>query len=81
VENTKGKINPNAYLKALEIFLDRLMVKKMIPIDYKDAVDQVLFDMDNMFEDEENRKAFRDVVKNFKEVTNLEGWYEGEYDK
>jgi len=81
VENKKGKINPSAYIKALEIFLDRLIVKKIIPIPYQDAVDQVLFDMDNMFEDEENRQAFRDVIKNFMEVTNLEGWYDGEFDK
>jgi len=74
------KTNPTAYIKALEIFLDRLLVKKMIPIPFEDAVQQVLFDMDSMFEDEDNRQAFRRVIGNFQEMTNLEGWYEGEYD-
>ena len=79
MEETKGKINPTAYIKAIEIFLDRLSVKKIIPIPYKDAVNQVLFDMDSMFDDDENREAFRDVIKNFTEVTDLEGWYEGKF--
>jgi hypothetical protein len=74
------KINPTAYVKVLDIFLDRLTVKRIIPIPYKNAVNEVLYDMDSMFDDEDNRKAFRGVIDNFKEQTNLEGWYEGEYD-
>lgn len=70
------KIDPAVYLKALEIFLDRLLVKKIIPIPYGDAVDQVILDMESMFPDEENRKAFRGMVDNFKAQTDLEGWYE-----
>lgn len=77
----KEKIRPDAYIKALEIFMDRLVVKKIIPIPYGDAVNQVLFDMDSMFEDDENRQAFRNVIANFMEMTNLQGWYEGEYEK
>lgn len=73
------KLNPAAYVKVLEIFLDRLLVKKIIPIRFEDAVNQVLFDMDTMFEDEDNRKAFREVVRNFEENTDLEGWYNDEY--
>jgi hypothetical protein len=76
----KEKTNPTAYVKALVIFLDRLLVKKIIPIPFEDAVQQVLFDMDSMFEDEDNRQAFRKVIGKFQEMTNLEGWYEGEYD-
>ena len=74
------KINTTAYVKVLDIFLDRLTVKRIIPIPYKNAVNEVLYDMDSMFDDEENRKAFRGVIDNFTEQTNLEGWYEGEYD-
>lgn len=77
----KDKLNPAAYVKVLEIFLDRMMVKKIIPIPYKNALNEVLFDMDTMFEDEENRIAFRGAIENFKEQTNLQGWYEGEFDK
>ncbi len=73
------KLNPAAYVKVLEIFLDRLLVKKIIPIRFEDAVNQVLFDMDTMFEDEDNRKAFREVIRNFEENTDLEGWYNDEY--
>jgi len=75
------KINPTAYVKAIDIFMDRLVVKRIIPIPFKDAVNQVLYDMDSMFDDDENRQAFRMVIDNFREMTNLEGWYEGEYEK
>jgi len=37
--------------------------------------------MDSMFDDDENRQAFRRVMDNFREMTNLEGWYEGDYEK
>jgi len=76
----KEKLNPAAYVRALEIFLDRMMVKKIIPIQYENAINEVLFDMDSMFEDEENRIAFRGAIENFMEQTDLKGWYEGEYD-
>jgi hypothetical protein len=33
--------------------------------------------MVGMFDDEENKKAFELVIKNFEEVTDLKGWYEG----
>ena len=75
------KIDPTAYVKVLDIFLDRLTVKRIIPIPFGNAVNEVLFDMDTMFEDEENRKAFRGVIDNFTEQTNPKGWYEGDYDK
>ena len=75
-----GKIDPTAYVKVLDIFLDRLTVKRIIPIPFGNAVNEVLYDMDTMFDDEENRKAFRGVIDNFTEQTNLKGWYEGDYD-
>lgn len=71
------KPDPNSYIKVLEIFLDRMAVKKIIPIDYQNAINEVKFDMVGMFDDEENKKAFESVIKNFEEVTDLKGWYEG----
>lgn len=70
-----NKINPIAYIKAIEIFTDRLQVKKIIPIPFEDAVAQVLFDMNSMFDDAENREAFRMVIDNFRAMTYLEDWY------
>jgi hypothetical protein len=52
-----------------------LQVKKIIPIPFEDAVEQVLFDMDLMFDDAENREAFRMVIDNFRTMTYLEDWY------
>ena len=72
-----SKPDPSIYIKVLEIFLDRMTVKKIIPIDYNNALNEVKFDMVGMFDDEENKKAFELVIKNFEEVTDLKGWYEG----
>ena len=72
-----SKPDPIIYVKVLEIFLDRMTVKKIIPIEYKNAINEVKFDMMNMFPDEENKKAFELVIKNFEEVADLKGWYEG----
>lgn len=72
-----SKPDPIIYVKVLEIFLDRMTVKKIIPIDYNNALNEVKFDMVGMFDDEENKKAFELVIKNFEEVTDLKGWYEG----
>ena len=72
----KTKTDPNMYVKVLEIFLDRMLVKKIIPIDYKNAINEVKFDMMSMFPDEENKQAFESIIKNLEEVTDLKGWYE-----
>jgi hypothetical protein len=73
-----SKPDPIIYVKVLEIFLDRMTVKKIIPIEYENAINEVKFDMVGMFDDEENKKAFESVIKNFEEVTDLKGWYEEE---
>lgn len=71
-----SKPDPRIYVEVLGMFLDRLIVKKIIPIDYKNAINEVKFDMMNMFDDEENKQVFDLVIKNFEEVTDLKGWYE-----
>ena len=71
----EAKPKTDAYLKVLEIFLDRMLVKKIIPIDYKNALNEVVLDMTEMFADDENKAAFKAVIDNLIEVTDLEGWY------
>ena len=71
-----SKPDPNIYVKVLEIFLDRMLVKKIIHIEYENAINEVKFDMMNMFPDEENKQAFKLIIKNFEEATDLKGWYE-----
>jgi len=71
-----SKPDPSIYVKVLDIFLDRMVVKKIIPIEYKNAINEVKFDMMNMFPDEENKQAFELIIKNFEEATDLKGWYE-----
>jgi len=71
-----SKPDPNIYVKVLGMFLDRMIVKKIIPIEYENAINEVKFDMMNMFPDEENKQAFESIIKNLEEVTDLKGWYE-----
>ena len=71
-----SKPDPRIYVEVLGMFLDRLIVKKIIPIEYKNAINEVKFDMMSMFDDEENKQVFESVIKNFEEVTDLKGWYE-----
>ena len=71
-----SKPDPRIYVEVLGMFLDRLIVKKIIPIEYKNAINEVKFDMMNMFPDEENKQAFELIIKNFEEATDLKGWYE-----
>lgn len=71
-----SKPDPRIYVEVLGMFLDRLIVKKIIPIEYKNAINEVKFDMMSMFSDEEDKQAFESIIKNFEEVTDLKGWYE-----
>ena len=52
-----------------------MLVKKIIPIPYENAINEVKFDMYELFPDEENKQAFDLIIKNLQEVTDLEGWY------
>lgn len=71
-----SKPDPRVYVKVLEMFLVRMLVKKIIPIEYKNAINEVKFDMMSMFSDEEDKQAFELIIKNFEEATDLKGWYE-----
>lgn len=71
-----SKPDPRIYVEVLGMFLDRLIVKKIIPIEYKNAINEVKFDMMSMFSDEEDKQAFELIIKNFEEATDLKGWYE-----
>ena len=45
-----------------------MLVKKIIPIEYENAINEVKFDMMNMFPDEENKQALINVSVNLSVV-------------
>jgi hypothetical protein len=75
IKYMENKVDPSSYLKVVELFLDRMLVKKIIPIPYENAINEVKFDMYELFPDEENKQAFDLIIKNLQEITDLEGWY------
>lgn len=57
----EDKPKTDLYLKVVQIFLDRMLVKKIIPIDYENALNEVVLDMTNMFEDDENKADLKEL--------------------
>ena len=51
-----------------------MLVKKIIPIEYKNAKNEVYFDMLNLFE-KEDQHIFKKALADFESITDVEGWY------
>jgi len=68
------KPNPSLFLQAMDIYLERLSVKKIIPIPYENARNEVYFDMINMFP-QEHQEIFKQAIKDFENITDIEEWY------
>ena len=41
------KPNPSLFLNVMRVYLDKMIVKKIIPIEYKNAKNEVYYDMLN----------------------------------
>ena len=68
------KPSPSLFLNVMEVYLDRMLVKKIIPIEYKNAKNEVYFDMLNLFA-EEDQHIFKKALTDFESITDVEGWY------
>ena len=68
------KPNPSMFLNVMGIYLDRLLVKKIIPIEYKNAKNEVYYYKVSMVE-EEQQDVFKKALEDFESITDIEGWY------
>lgn len=68
------KPSPSLFLNVMNIYLDRMHVKKIIPIEYKNAKNEVYFDMLNLFA-KEDQHIFKKALADFESITDIEGWY------
>lgn len=68
------KPSPSLFLEAMKVYLDRMLVKKIIPIDYKNAKNQVYLDMLDLFA-EDDQAIFKKALADFDSITDIEGWY------
>jgi hypothetical protein len=73
MENVE-KPNPSLFLNVMNVYLDRMLIKKIIPIDYNNAKNEVYFDMLNLFA-EEDQHIFKKALADFEGITDVEGWY------
>lgn len=74
VEENIEKPNPSLFLNVMSVYLDRMLVKKIIPIEYKNAKNEVYYDMIGLIP-EEQQDVFKKALVDFESITDVEGWY------
>ena len=74
VEENIEKPNPSLFLNVMSVYLDRMLVKKIIPIEYKNAKNEVYYDMIGLIP-EEQQDVFKKALADFESITDVEGWY------
>ena len=68
------KPNPSLFLNVMSVYLDRMLVKKIIPIEYKNAKNEVYYDMLELIP-EEQQGVFKKALVDFESITDIEDWY------
>jgi hypothetical protein len=74
VEESVEKPNPSLFLNVMSVYLDRMLVKKLIPIEYKNAKNEVYYDMLGLIP-EEQQNVFKKALADFESITDIEDWY------
>jgi hypothetical protein len=74
VEESIEKPNPSLFLNVMSVYLDRMLVKKLIPIEYKNAKNEVYYDMLELIP-EEQQNVFKKALADFESITDIEDWY------
>jgi hypothetical protein len=74
VEESIEKPNPSLFLNVMSVYLDRMLVKKLIPIEYKNAKNEVYYDMLGLIP-EEQQSVFKKALADFESITDIEDWY------
>jgi hypothetical protein len=70
------KPNPSLFLSVMSEYLNRMHIKKIIPIDYEDARMQTYYDMVSLFP-KEHQELFKKALEDFESATDVKSWYEG----
>ena len=78
MSNNLPKPNPENFLSVMQVYLDRLVVKKLIPIEYDNAKEEVYYDLVTSFKSELEQQVFRKAIEDFESITNLKDWYNNE---
>lgn len=68
------KPNPSLFLNVMSVYLDRMLVKKIIPIEYKNAKNEVYYDMLDLISADQ-QDVFKKALIDFESITDVEGWY------
>lgn len=68
------KPNPSLFLNVMRVYLDRMIVKKIIPIEYKNAKNEVYYDMLDLISVDQ-QDVFKKALADFESITDVEGWY------
>lgn len=69
------KPNPSLFLSVMSEYLNRLTIKKIIPIDYEQAKMQTYYDMVSLFPTE-HQDLFKTALDDFESITDIKSWYE-----
>jgi hypothetical protein len=68
------KPNPELFLEAMKDYLNRLTIKKIIPIPYENAKSETYFSMLDIVPKEQH-EVFEKAIMDFEAITDVEGWY------
>jgi hypothetical protein len=71
------KPNPSLFLDVMNEYLNRLTVKKIIPIEYENAKMETYYDMVRLVPLEQ-QELFKKALDDFDSITDIKGWYEDE---
>jgi len=74
VEESIENPNPSLFLNVMSVYLDRMLVKKIIPIEYKNAKNEVYYDMLELIP-KEQQDVFKKALEDFESITDIEDWY------
>jgi hypothetical protein len=69
------KPNPSLFLNVMKDYLNRMTIKKIIPIDYEDAKMQTYYDMVSIVP-KEQQELFKKALEDFENATDVRSWYE-----
>ena len=71
------KPNPSLFLNVMKEYLNRLTIKKIIPIEYENAKMETYYDMLSLVPSEQ-QELFKKALSDFESITDIKSWYQDE---
>jgi hypothetical protein len=71
------KPNPSLFLNVMKEYLNRLSIKKIIPIEYENAKMETYYDMLSLVPSEQ-QELFKKALSDFESITDIKSWYQDE---